>query len=320
MLDEKPLVTIIVGCYNHSRYIKDALNSILNQNYKKIQLIVFDDASPDKSAEIIEEWIKYSDINCLFIKNKFNVGLHNNLAKSFSHIEGKYFILMSADDLLMPKSIASQVDTIENYPDDYGVVYGDCSMIDSNGETLVQSMFKHYKREYSMMPTGSIFSEVVKGFYFFLQASLVKTSSFFSINYIFKKDVLSEDWDIQLSLTRNFKAIGCKDVFSKYRYLESSVTRTYLKDKAYNFSVSHVKMLSSYYPHPLNSNKDKQIIFENIFKIFNSNVTLREAKFLKKIKLFKTVYNVYNMRHKALFLKMIFLQYYHSLKHSVKNI
>ena len=53
-----PLVSIIVVSYNHSGYIKENLDSVKNQTYPNIQLIVADDASPDNSAEVFEQWLK----------------------------------------------------------------------------------------------------------------------------------------------------------------------------------------------------------------------------------------------------------------------
>ena len=53
-----PLVTVISVSYNHSRYIKENLDSIKNQTYKNIQLIVGDDASSDNSAKVFQEWLQ----------------------------------------------------------------------------------------------------------------------------------------------------------------------------------------------------------------------------------------------------------------------
>lgn len=58
---EGPLVTIVVVSYNHSKYIKENLNSVKHQTYKNIQLIVGDDASQDHSVKIFEQWLKENE-------------------------------------------------------------------------------------------------------------------------------------------------------------------------------------------------------------------------------------------------------------------
>ena len=60
-----PLVTIVVVSYNHSKYIKENLDSILSQTYPNIQLIVADDASPDNSVEVFEEWLSNNNYPAL---------------------------------------------------------------------------------------------------------------------------------------------------------------------------------------------------------------------------------------------------------------
>lgn len=67
---ENPLVTVIVVSYNHSKYIEENLDSIKNQTYKNIQLIVADDASKDNSAETFEQWLSKNNYPAekIFIK------------------------------------------------------------------------------------------------------------------------------------------------------------------------------------------------------------------------------------------------------------
>ncbi|MDQ3753753.1 MAG: glycosyltransferase [Acidobacteriota bacterium] len=57
MKDNQPLVSVIAGCYNHSRFVLECLESIRNQTYKNIQLIIIDDCSTDNSVALIRAWI-----------------------------------------------------------------------------------------------------------------------------------------------------------------------------------------------------------------------------------------------------------------------
>ena len=72
---EKPLVSVIVPAYNHERFICECINSIRNQTYKKIQLVVIDDASTDSTAYLIKE-----------LANKFNFQFHIN-DKNQGHVK-----------------------------------------------------------------------------------------------------------------------------------------------------------------------------------------------------------------------------------------
>ncbi|MBQ0151497.1 MAG: glycosyltransferase, partial [Chryseobacterium sp.] len=137
-----PLVTIVVVSYNHSRFIKENLDSILSQTYPNIQLIVADDASPDNSVEVFEEWL--SDNNYPALKNyhKKNTGLATTLNECIKLAKGKYIKLIAADDYLHPDAIEECVAKMEESGDQYGMVHTDTYCID-NSSTIIKD-FANY--------------------------------------------------------------------------------------------------------------------------------------------------------------------------------
>ena len=85
---EQPLVTVICLCYNQKRFAVETLQSVLNQTYQPIELIVVDDCSPDKSAEIIETFLENKPI--LFIKNTVNQGSTKSFNLALKHAKGEF--------------------------------------------------------------------------------------------------------------------------------------------------------------------------------------------------------------------------------------
>ena len=72
-MQENPLVTIICLSYNHEKFVVETLNSVVNQNYSPIELIIVDDYSTDATKSIIEDWLlSHSDVR--FIANEVNLG------------------------------------------------------------------------------------------------------------------------------------------------------------------------------------------------------------------------------------------------------
>ncbi|ASK31549.1 hypothetical protein CEY12_16145 [Chryseobacterium sp. T16E-39] len=133
---ELPLVTVVVISYNHSSYIKECLDSIKNQTYSNIQLIVGDDASQDNSVSIFENWL--SDNNFLAEK-KFhskNTGLAEMLNECIKLAKGKYIKLIAADDFLHPEAIEKSVDELEKLGDDFGMVFTDTYGVDENSNRI----------------------------------------------------------------------------------------------------------------------------------------------------------------------------------------
>lgn len=111
----EPLVTVILPCYNAENYIADALNSILNQSYNNLEVIVIDDGSTDNSIEVVAQQIK-TDRRTRLVTNETNLGLIQTLNKGVNLAKGKYIARMDADDVSHKERIKSQVDFLTKHP------------------------------------------------------------------------------------------------------------------------------------------------------------------------------------------------------------
>ncbi len=150
-MQNQPLVSIIVISYNHSRFIKENLDSIKAQTYSNIELIVGDDASQDNSVEVFEEWLKDNHYTAAF-KNyhQVNTGLATMLNECIEKANGKYLKLIAADDFLHPESIEKCVAKLEEEGEECGMVFTDTYIV--NEASVVQnetkpSFFSTYTRE-----------------------------------------------------------------------------------------------------------------------------------------------------------------------------
>ena len=113
MNSEKPLVSIICHCYNHSKFVLETLKSVLNQTYDNIEVIVVDDFSTDNSADVISSFmVKHPEIK--FIQNHRNLGITKSFNRILKKTKGKYIIDLAADDLLLPNCVMQQVHCFQN--------------------------------------------------------------------------------------------------------------------------------------------------------------------------------------------------------------
>lgn len=129
---EQPLVTVVVVSYNHSKFIKENLDSIKNQTYKNIQLIVGDDASPDRSAEVIEQWLQENSFSAEKNFHAQNTGLAAMLNECVALAKGKYIKLIAADDFLHPEALEKSVLKLENLGGEYGMLFTNTHTIDND--------------------------------------------------------------------------------------------------------------------------------------------------------------------------------------------
>lgn len=119
---EEIMVSVICMCYNHEKYIKDALESFVNQKTSfKYEVFVHDDASTDKSAEIIREYEKkYPDIikPIYQTKNQHSQGIKIVKAYILPKVSGKYIAFCEGDDYWTNENkLQKQVDFLENNPE-----------------------------------------------------------------------------------------------------------------------------------------------------------------------------------------------------------
>jgi glycosyltransferase involved in cell wall biosynthesis len=116
MESEFPLVSIGMPVYNGEQYIIRALDSLLAQDYEKIEIIISDNASTDQTPKILEEYAsKYSHIR--IYSQPENVGAQPNFMKVLKLARGEYFMWAAVDDYWLPSFLPTLVSKLKDHPD-----------------------------------------------------------------------------------------------------------------------------------------------------------------------------------------------------------
>lgn len=103
---QKPKLSVIMSLYNEEKNVSKSIESILNQTFKDYELIIIDDASTDRTYEIVKN---YCDNRIKLYKNKVNRGLTRNLNFGLSVSEGLYIARMDGDDISIPERFSKQI-------------------------------------------------------------------------------------------------------------------------------------------------------------------------------------------------------------------
>jgi glycosyltransferase involved in cell wall biosynthesis len=110
-------VSVCIPTFNNEKYIAQAIESVLIQNYDNYEIVIIDDNSSDKTVDIIEEFAK-NNRKISFYKNDINLGIVGNFNKCLNLCKGEFVKFLLADDIfLRPDSLRIYVTTIERYPD-----------------------------------------------------------------------------------------------------------------------------------------------------------------------------------------------------------
>ena len=118
-MSKKPLVSILIASYNKEKYVKRCINSCINQNYNKLEIIFYDDGSKDNSYNIAKE---IKGIKVFKNKKKINQGIFNtyyqikSYNKAFSKSKGKYILLLDSDDFFKKNKVREIVDYFKKNP------------------------------------------------------------------------------------------------------------------------------------------------------------------------------------------------------------
>lgn len=130
MNKEIPKVSIVLPTYNGTQYIKESIDSCLEQSYKSLELIIVDDGSTNNIKRIIDS---YNDERIIYLRHKTNLGLANALNTGFSHARGVYLTWTSDDNLYKRKAIEAMVRVLENNPK-IDFVYANYYIINAEGQ------------------------------------------------------------------------------------------------------------------------------------------------------------------------------------------
>lgn len=120
-----PLVTVITVTYNSAKYVRDAIESVLYQNYSNIEYIIGDDCSTDDTWDIIGE---YQDERIKAYRNPSNMREYPNRNKALSMASGKYVLFIDGDDMVLAHGLTYMVTMLEAFPDAAMAIVGyDCN-------------------------------------------------------------------------------------------------------------------------------------------------------------------------------------------------
>jgi glycosyltransferase involved in cell wall biosynthesis len=137
-------VSVIIPAFNRARYIRQTLESVLNQSYPNIELIVVDDGSTDGTREVLESYT--GKLTLLQHPDRQNRGQSASINLGLDHASGDYIGILDSDDYIESGKIEDQVKFFQHYPD-IGLVYCNGTAVNNNGEFLYDIYAANHREE-----------------------------------------------------------------------------------------------------------------------------------------------------------------------------
>lgn len=210
-----PKLSIILPAYNAEKYIAETIESVLNQEYTDFELLILDDGSKDKTAEIIKT---FDDTRIRYIKNEKNLGLIQTLNKGISLAKGMYIGRIDADDVWYnTKKISLQMAYFDTHPDT--VLVGTSAIaIDQDGNTLFDMHYpsgEAYIKSHFLSGNPFIHPSVI-----FLKEAAVRAGGFLA------EDLHAEDYSLWLRLGAMGHIDNIDAPLMKYRIHSTGISQS----------------------------------------------------------------------------------------------
>lgn len=220
---EQPLVSVICLCYNHARYVREAVESVLQQTYPAIQVIVVDDASKDDSVAVIRELVReYPNIS--FLPLPANLGNCKAFNKGLALAKGDYIIDFATDDVMTPERIVCQVELFNRLGPEYGVVFTDAVYIDPEGHPF-RNHYEYLFRKGLLdhIPQGDVYSDLLSSYFIASPTMMVRMKVMEDLKG-YDENLAYEDFDFWVRSARTYKYAFLNKRLTKIRRLKDSMS------------------------------------------------------------------------------------------------
>ncbi len=216
---ENLLVSVIIPAYNAEQFIGEAIQSILDQTYQNIEIIIIDDNSSDSTLEVARAYAD-KDSRIALVHNDTNLGIGANRAKGVAMASGTFICWQDADDISLPTRIAKQVDLLVQHPD-VGVVGGWIQFFDDSGE---KSIRRYAKTDQKLRAKIFRYSPIAQ------PASMYRASCFEEVGIYDTTYRLSEDLEMLFRVGEKYQFANVQEVVLKYRQSPTSLTAQNLRE------------------------------------------------------------------------------------------
>ena len=152
MNNKKPLVSVVINCYNGERFLKEAIDSVYSQSYKYWEIIFWDNSSTDNSSLIAKSY----DNRLRYYYNKNNVPLGEARNKAVTFCKGDFICFLDTDDIMCPNKLECQLPLFKNKK---------VGIVSSQTFVFKDSKVLCIRPDYKNIPVGNIFSKIIKNYF-----------------------------------------------------------------------------------------------------------------------------------------------------------
>lgn len=231
MENKLPLVSIVFTSYNHKEYLVTALESLINQTYSNIEIIIIDDCSTDGSQEVLSRYNSFKNVNIkLQSKNSGSYVKASNLGASYAN--GDYILFAQCDDFADERQIEILVNAIISNPN-VGVVFSKSNLVNESGIKTAEDLFFRETKFKKHIKNNSLIKGVeMRSFLSFscvipnLSAALINHDLFKEIGSFSEEFLVVADWELWLNLSEKCDFLYVNKALNNFRQHSTTIRST----------------------------------------------------------------------------------------------
>ncbi|MBP7809744.1 MAG: glycosyltransferase [Bacteroidia bacterium] len=229
-----PKLSVCIPVYNGQEFIRETIDSVLNQSFKDFEIVIVDNQSIDNTTSIVKS---YSDPRIKLFINDTNIGMIPNWNKAMEHATGKYIKILPADDFIYPGCLEKQVKIMDaDTNEKISMVCGRRNIIDESGKILFNRGFTKTECEVTgfaainknVRSGGNIIGE---GGAIIFRKSILKKSGNFNSDIFYVLDI-----DLWYKILLHGNLYALPDVVSSFRVSKSSASVNVVKKQREDLS------------------------------------------------------------------------------------
>jgi glycosyltransferase involved in cell wall biosynthesis len=203
------LISVAIPAYNGAEHLREAIDSVLAQTYKPIEIIVVDDGSTDNTREVCESYGQA--LRYYYQPNDGTMG-GGARARAIREASGEWIALLDQDDRWMPRKIEKQLHALSELPE-AAVVFTGVQLIDSEGQVFDKSL--------PARPSGKVFHLLLTGNVYIASSALINRRVFVDCSPPVT-DVGAADYDLWLRIARDHQVLFVDQTLTEYRVHSAS--------------------------------------------------------------------------------------------------
>ena len=227
-----PTVSVIIPNYNHAPYLKERIDSVLNQTYQDFEVIILDDCSPDNSVEVIEQYRSNPHVSHILINEQNTRNTFIQWERGISMAKGRYIWIAESDDVAELQLLETLIGQLEHHPD-ASVAFCHSRLIDADGALLSEQNTKNPAQPGQITIDDSCtYLRHLLIFNYIYNASMAvfRRDVYDRANPDYKQFRYCGDWHFWASVCAAGRVIEVYDMLSRFRQHQRKVTEDSKKD------------------------------------------------------------------------------------------